>query len=63
MSIRESEIYKKLYKACMSDLKKGYSIKYIEDFLEVYEDEENYEACLGIKEALRDFNLKEKDDV
>lgn len=63
MDIRKSEVYKKLYKACISDLKAGYSTNYVKDFLRVYEDEENYEACLGIKDALRDFNLKDKDNV
>jgi len=47
------EIYK-FYRIALLDLAEGVSIDELEIYLDMYEAEENYEACAGILKAINE---------
>lgn len=55
MVIRETKDYKDAFISTIVDLSSSYTEEYFTSILRLFENEERYEACLGIKEALERF--------
>jgi hypothetical protein len=55
MLIRETKDYKDAFISTIADLSSGYKEEYFASILKLFEEEERFEACLGIKEALERF--------
>jgi len=49
------EIIAEFYYLALNDLDKGYSVFELQNALDLYLEDENYEACAGIKMAIKHF--------
>ena len=66
LSKEDYELADEYYVATITDFCNGISIEVLEEVLKLYEDEENYLACAGMKKAvdsLKEVIVKEDYDA